>query len=156
MKYTIFIFCLISMVLPGITLAADTAADDIAAHRSCKYCGMDRKVYAINRMLVTYEDGGQTGVCSLRCAVDELNENKGRKVKSLMVADHDTRQLIQAETANWVMGGNKRGVMTVRPKWAFATKAAAQAFIDAHGGAMSSWAEALSATREEAIPKPRR
>jgi nitrous oxide reductase accessory protein NosL len=132
-----------------IAAAAATAQSDIEDHRSCAYCGMDRKAYGYSRMLIQYEDGTAVGVCSLHCAVSEFDANQGRKVKAILVADRDTRTLIDAEKAVWVIGGKKRGVMTQRPKWAFQSKAAAEAFIKAYGGKLVSWAEALAAARED-------
>jgi len=129
--------------------AAVFAQDDIAAHRSCIHCGMDRKAYGFSRMLVQYEDGTEVGVCSTRCAVVELDLKQGRKAKAVLAADRDTRLLIDAMQATWVMGGAKRGVMTSRPKWAFHTKAAAEAFIGSYGGEIATWAEALVAARED-------
>lgn len=134
--------------------AAAYAQEDISEHRNCAHCGMDRKAYGYSRMLIVYEDGSKVGLCSLHCAVVEL-ETGGRRVKSLLVADRETRDLTDAETAVWVMGGKKRGVMTQRPKWAFSTKAAAQAFIDANGGTIVSWTEVLAAAREDANLTPR-
>jgi nitrous oxide reductase accessory protein NosL len=130
------------------------AQSDIEDHRSCAHCGMDRKAYGFSRMLIQYDDGAVMGVCSLHCAVVELNTNQGRTVKTLLVADRDTRTLIDAEKAIWVMGGKKRGVMTQLPKWAFQTKAAAEAFIKANGGKIVPWAEALAAARGELIQEP--
>lgn len=135
--------------LYGQHSAAVFAQDDIDAHRSCGFCGMDRKAYGYSRMLIEYEDGTAVGVCSLHCAVVELDANKGRKVKALLVADRDSRTLIDAEQAVWVMGGKKPGVMTQRPKWAFGSPAAARAFIEAYGGKVVPWSEALAAAREE-------
>ncbi len=126
------------------------AQDDINEHRSCVNCGMDRKAYGFSRMLIQYEDGSAVGVCSLHCAVVELDANPGRKVKALLVADRDSRTLINAEQANWVMGGGKRGVMTQQPKWAFRSRDHAEAFIKANGGKLVTWEEALAAAREEA------
>jgi nitrous oxide reductase accessory protein NosL len=126
------------------------AGEDISEHRNCAYCGMDRKAYGYSRMLILYDDGLKVGVCSLHCAVVDLEANKGRKVKSLLVADRNTRSLIEAETAVWVIGGKKRGVMTQRPKWAFGEKTAAQTFMDANGGAIVSWPDVLSAARQDA------
>jgi copper chaperone NosL len=131
------------------------AQSDIEDHRSCAYCGMDRKAYGFSRMLIQYEDGTLIGVCSLHCAVVELDANQGRKVKSLLVADRDTRTLIDAEKAIWVMGGKKRGVMTQLPKWAFQMKANAEAFIKTNGGTIVSLKEAIAAAREELVRKPR-
>ncbi len=138
--------------LVGTTLGA---GDDIDTHRDCLRCGMDRKAYGYSRMLVVYEDGAEAGVCSLHCAVEELDAATGRRVKSLLVADRKSRKLIDAEKGVWVIGGTKRGVMTQRAKWAFAAGADAQEFIDAYGGKIASWDEALAAAREDASPKPR-
>jgi copper chaperone NosL len=145
-----------SMFLIGALLflsrTSALAGDDIDKHRSCVFCGMDRKAYGYSRMLIQYEDGGSSGVCSLHCAVVELDTNKGRAVKALFVAERDSRILIDAEKAVWVMGGKKPGVMTQRPKWAFASPAAAGAFIDTYGGKIVTWSEAFAAAREE-VPR---
>ncbi len=133
-----------------IAAVSAMAQADIDEHRDCAYCGMDRKAYGYSRMLLQYADGTVVGVCSLHCAVLELNVNRGRAVKSIFVADRDTRMLIDAEQAVWVMGGGKRGVMTQRPKWAFQTKAAADAFIGEYGGTIASWKECLAAARDDA------
>ena len=125
------------------------AGDDISEYRSCVHCGMDRKAYGYSRMLVQYEDGTSVGFCSLRCAVMELDANPKRTVKAILAADRTERILIDAEKAVWVMGGGKRGVMTDRPKWAFVTKAAADAFIENYGGTIVTWSEALAAARED-------
>jgi nitrous oxide reductase accessory protein NosL len=140
-----------------LCMAAATALsqDDIKEHRKCVLCGMDRKAYGYSRMVIVYEDGSSAGVCSLHCAVLEMDSNKGRMVRSLLVADRDTRSLIDAEKATWVMGGTKRGVMTERPKWAFQTKAAAEAFIGKYGGQIVTWEEALAAAREDAAGERR-
>ncbi len=127
-----------------------TQDDDIRHFRSCSQCGMDRKAYGYSRMLVNYGDGSQAGVCSLHCAVTEREAHKGDVTASLLVADRDSRELIRAEKAFWVIGGDKRGVMTKRPKWAFATEAAARRFTTSHGGGLSSWNEAEQAALEDA------
>jgi copper chaperone NosL len=131
------------------------SGDDIDTHRSCAFCGMDRKAYGFSRMLIQYADGMEAGVCSLHCAVIELDANKDRKVKALLVADREDRTLVPAETAFWVIGGSKRGVMTQRPKWAFSTPAAAENFIKTWGGTIITWNEALAAAREDAAPAGR-
>jgi copper chaperone NosL len=139
--FVTLLFCTVSV--------SAMAQSDIDEHRDCAYCGMDRKAYGYSRMLIQYEDGSTVGICSLHCAVRELKKNPGRTVKAILVADRDTRMLIDAEQAVWVMGGNKRGVMTERPKWAFQTRAAADAFIAKYGGTIVSWKEALAAAQDE-------
>jgi len=143
-----FVLSLALFILP-LAVSAINAADDIDEHRSCTHCGMDRKAYGFSRMLVQYEDGTAVGVCSLRCAVMELDANPKRTVKAILAADRTERTLIDAQKAIWVMGGSKRGVMTDRPKWAFATKADADAFIEDYGGVIITWNEALAAARED-------
>ena len=153
-KYKI-VFVILAVVLFCMARTIVFAQDDINDHRSCVNCGMDRKAYGFSRMLIQYEDGSALGVCSLHCAVVELDANPGRKVKDLLVADRDNRTLINAEQANWVMGGGKRGVMTQQPKWAFQSRESAEAFIKANGGKLVTWAEALAAAREEAARESR-
>ena len=65
------------------------------------------------------------------------------------MADRDTRELVDAASATWVIGGGKRGVMTARAKWAFGTPAAAEAFVRAHGGAVATFEAARAAARED-------
>jgi copper chaperone NosL len=147
------IFSTVAMLLSLFSLSA-FADTDIDQHRDCKHCGMDRKAYGYSRMLVEYKDGKNSGTCSLHCLVTELNSKSG-EVTSIKVADRNTRELIDAEKAVWVIGGSKRGIMTMRAKWAFATKEAAKIFVDEYGGTITTWSEALAAAKEDAAPKPR-
>jgi nitrous oxide reductase accessory protein NosL len=154
MKQRFIAFGILAVVLFCIARTDAFAQSDIEDHRSCAHCGMDRKAYGFSRMLIQYEDGALVGVCSLHCAVVEIGANQGRTVKTLLVADRDTRTLIDAEKAIWVMGGKKRGVMTQLPKWAFQTEAAAEVFIKTNGGKIVPWAEALAAARGELTQEP--
>ena len=125
------------------------AQQDIDKQGSCKYCGMDRKMFAHSRMLVEYEDGTGVGTCSIRCMAMELDAAGDRKVKGLWVGDHGTKKLIDARTAFWVVGGDLKGVMSKRAKWAFADEEDARRFIREHGGAPVSYDDALKAARED-------
>jgi len=128
---------------------AGAAGGDVERHRECLHCGMDRKAYGYSRALVQYQDGSEVGVCSLHCALVELDANPGKAVRAILVADRETRELVDAAAATWVLGGDKRPVMSVRPRWAFATRASAEAFVRAHGGELATWPEALAAARED-------
>ncbi len=125
-------------------------AGPVEAPEACEQCGMDRTRFARSRMLVTYAGGAPVGTCSVRCAAAELKGSKGREVQRLAVADRaDGLKLVEARTAFWVIGGSERGVMTAVPKWAFGTRAGAQAFVKQHGGRVAAFDEALAlATRE--------
>lgn len=147
-RFIVSVFAFILFCMAG---RGAFAQSDIEDHRSCAHCGMDRKAYGYSRMLIQYGGGSVVGVCSLHCAIVELDANQGRTVKTLLVADRDSRTLIDAEKAIWVMGGKKRGVMTQLPKWAFQTKADAEAFIKKNGGKIVSLEGALAAAREELV-----
>jgi len=149
MKLRLLLVCCLAL-LAGLTLGAAQAGDDIAAHPSCDNCGMDRQAYGYARMLVRLADGKEIGTCSLNCAVEEMDQHKNQEVQALLVADRDSRVLVEAAKACWVMGGDKRGVMTKRPKWAFAEKKDAERFVKEHGGTLVDWPTALAAAREDA------
>lgn len=146
-----FFLAIASLLLFSVAALADT---DIDQHRDCKHCGMDRKAYGYSRMLVEYRDGKQVGTCSLHCVATELGSRSG-EIITFKVADRNSRKLIDATQSFWVIGGKKRGVMTARAKWAFASKEAAESFIKQHGGAIATWNDALNAAQEEAAQKPK-
>jgi len=132
------------MVFTSLVMTA-FAQDDIKKFPSCKHCGMDRQKFDYSRMMVNYEDGTSTGVCSLHCAAVELATNIDKTPKAIMVADFNTKNLIDAEKAFWVLGGSKQGVMTRHGKWAFENKENAESFIKANGGALASFDDAVKA-----------
>ena len=125
---------------------AATVAHDIQMYPKCRYSGMDRAVFAHTRMLIQYTDGSEAGTGSLRCASIDLVINFMKTVKSVQVGDYNTKKLIDAEKAYWVIGGKVPGVMTQNAKWAFAERKDAEAFIKDNGGEISSYDEALAAT----------
>lgn len=133
----------------GAGSAAESVHADIKAHQACPHCGMDREKFAHSRMLVTYTDGSSAGVCSIHCAATELKAGKGKTVNGVEVADLNSKKLVNAEKATWVIGGSRKGVMTRTPKWAFAKKDDATAFVGKNGGRLSSYKEALALAEKE-------
>ena len=148
----LWIAVLLLLSLGTVCLAAETKVE---APDACVHCGMDRTKFGHSRMIVTYTDGSSAGTCSLNCVVTDMAKNKGKAVKSFQVADYNTRKLIDAKTAAWVIGGNKRGVMTPVAKWAFADKKDADAFIKADGGTPATFDEALKAAEKEHADRAR-
>lgn len=73
-------------------------------------------------------------MCSIHCAAIDMALHTDKPVSQITVGDYGTHKQIAAESAFWVIGGDKPGVMTARAKWAFETKADADRFIEAHGG----------------------
>jgi copper chaperone NosL len=139
----IFLFLALSGVVSAQT------PEDVTAHKSCGQCGMDRGMFDYSRMLVEYDDGTVAPFCSLHCAAVSLAYNIDKTPESIKVADFNGKQLIDAEKAFWVIGGNKPGVMSKRGKWAFEKKVDAEAFIAANQGTLSGFEDAMKAAYED-------
>ena len=116
---------------------------------TCDYCGMDRGQYAHSRMFITYDDLTEFGACSLHCAALDLASHLDKTPKRIHVGDYNTKQLIDAESAFWVIGGSKLGVMTERGKWAFERKRDAETFLRGNGGVLATFDEAIQAAYED-------
>jgi nitrous oxide reductase accessory protein NosL len=134
--------------LAACMVFAQTAAD-VDKHPTCTYCGMDRQKFAHSRMLVTYDDGSQFGACSIHCAALNMAVTLDKTPKAIEVADYNTKKLLDAQKATWVIGGKKPGVMTKNAKWAFEKPADAEAFIKESGGAVATYEDAMKATFED-------
>ena len=149
-----WIGCLVIMTATLLSLALifplPAAADeDQIKHPACQYCGMDRTKFAHSRALITYNDGTAVGTCSLHCAAIDLSLKIDKTPVSIEVADYNTKKLIDAENAHWVIGGSKMGVMTRRAKWAFGDKTGAEAFMAASGGSPGAFEVAVKAAFED-------
>jgi copper chaperone NosL len=131
------VFCL---MITGNLWALD---NDIKEFPACKYCGMNREMFAHSRTYIEYSDGSKEGMCSLHCTAVDLALNLDKDPKAILVGDYGTKALINAETAFWVIGGAKPGVMTKNAKWAFADKTAAEKFQQENGGRIAGFDEAL-------------
>jgi copper chaperone NosL len=147
MKKIVLLLFTVVFVLSLTTILS--AHEDIKKHSSCKYCGMDREMYAHSRMLIEYDDGTLVGTCSLRCLAIDLALNLDKTPKLLWVGDYSTGALINAEKAFWVIVEGRPGVMTKRAKWAFAQKEEAEKFQKENGGNLTDFDGALKATYED-------
>ena len=139
------LFFLFSLLVFAPTFAPAQVPEDIRKHPTCKYCEMNRQHFAHGRMLVTYDDKSSLGVCSIHCAAIDLAVNTDKGLVSIEVADYNSHNLLDAEDAYWVIGGNRSGVMTRRAKWAFREKKDAEAFILRNGGVSATFDEAIKA-----------
>ncbi|MDW7771973.1 MAG: nitrous oxide reductase accessory protein NosL [Desulfobulbaceae bacterium] len=138
------------VLLVGMVLAVPVfAAQDQAEHPNCPYCGMDRTKFAHSRIYVQYDDGSSAGTCSLHCAAMEMALKIDKTPVVIQVGDFDTKELIDAEKAIWVIGGSEMGVMTSRAKWAFGTQGAAEAFVKQSGGQIGDFNQAIKAAFED-------
>jgi len=119
--------------------------NDVEHYPVCRHCGMDRRQFASSRILLSYTDGTEVAFCSIHCLAIDLVLNTDKTPKSIKVADYNTRVLIDAETASWVLGGIKKGVMTERAKWAFKSGKDAEDFIRQNGGERTPFEQTLEA-----------
>ncbi len=141
----IFIVICLVFVLFWSILPAAAQENDVLANPSCPLCGMDRQKFAHSRMLIIYDSGGEFGSCSLHCAAVNMAVQIDRTPTMIKAGDFNTHRLIDAETAFWVIGGDKPGVMTKRAKWAFQEKSDADTFINEHGGTLVHFDAAVKA-----------
>lgn len=149
MKKSVLCVVVVTLMLFTVCCVSAQSQGDIQENPSCKYCGMDRQKFAHTRMLKTCDDGSQLGTCSIHCLAVDLALNIDKMPKTIEVGDYNTKGLIDAEKAVWVIGGNKPGVMTKRAKWAFGDKSGAEAFVKVEGGTLATFEEALKATYED-------
>jgi nitrous oxide reductase accessory protein NosL len=133
---------LVGALMTGTALSASYVVEKPAA---CDVCGMDRISLADSRVLITYSNKSVVGTCSIHCAHTDVVSKKSLKVETLQVADHDTRALIDAKKAYWVIGGREPGVMSDTAKSAFAERKRAEAFIMAKGGHLAGFEEVWKA-----------
>ena len=145
----LFLVCLSLALTINALYAGQAHSDDVSEHPSCPICGMDRHKFSHSRILIDYDDGSQFGACSLHCAAIDMAYNLDKGPVSIQVGDYDTRQLIDAQSAAWVVGGKKMGVMTKNAKWAFADKKSAEAFIAENGGLLTDFETAIKGAYTE-------
>ena len=148
MKAVVFlsIWILTAVITP---CAPAQVPKDIQEHPACKYCAMNRQHFAHSRMLIEYGDDSSFGACSLYCAAINLAVNIDKAPTSIQVADYNTKELIDAEAAYWVIGGNRPGVMTQAAKWAFRKKWEAKTYMAKNGGSLATFEEAIKATYKD-------
>lgn len=139
--------CAMATAQPAV--AAATAGSDVKTFVDCKYCGMNREKFSFSRVLIEYDDGTVIGLCSIHCAAVDLANNIDRTPISIKVGDYNSRKLIDAEKAFWVIGGAKQGVMTKQPKWAFAKEEDAKTFVKENGGTLATFDQVMKAAYDD-------
>lgn len=144
-KRTLMVLTALFFLCP---LGGALAHEDLRKHPNCKYCGMDREKFAHSRMLLVYDDGTSVGTCSIHCVAVDLALNVDKMPRSIQVGDYNSKKLVDAEKAYWVIGGSKPGVMTKKAKWAFERKEDAEKFIQENSGTLGTFDDAMRATYE--------
>lgn len=149
MRKSISVVCVLAVFMFWGLSAFAQQAPDVQKHKSCTYCGMDRGMYSHSRVYIQYDDGTEFGACSIHCAAVDLATHIDKTPKSIEVGDFNTKALVDAETATWVIGGSKPGVMTKNAKWAFANKEDAEKFVKENGGKLATFDEVMKVTYED-------
>lgn len=139
----------IALLFISTTVCLAAAKAKVEPPAECHNCGMNRTSFGYSRMIVSYKDGSSTGTCSINCVAVDMRKNRGKEAASFQVADYKSRNLIDAKTAVWVIGGSKKGVMTPVAKWAFAEKSDAEQFVRESGGKLASFDDVLQAVSRE-------
>lgn len=137
------------VVFAAILLIQILGSAALAEDAICRYCGMKRSQYPHSWVILTHTDGSVEMVCSVHCAAIDMALHTEKQVSQITVADYKTHGQIPAETAYWVIGGNRAGVMTARAKWAFKAKEDAERFIKDHGGKLTDFDEVMKAAFED-------
>jgi hypothetical protein len=110
---------------------------------------MSPDYYTWSRVIIEYEDGTKVATCSFHCACLELVSKFARGVTKILVGDYQTKELIDAETAVFVIGGDKHGDMAKTATWAFAKKEEAENYVKDHGGVIGNFGNALDAAYKD-------
>jgi copper chaperone NosL len=142
-KTVVFISIVALLLITGALAFAETHGE------ACPYCGMEREKFAHTWMVIEYDGGEKEGFCSIHCAALDLALEINKTPMKIEVGDYNSKKLIDAEKAYWVIGGNKPGVMTKRAKWAFGNKNDAEAFIKENGGTLATLDESMKAAYED-------
>jgi nitrous oxide reductase accessory protein NosL len=115
----------------GLVKDADPLTNELAKHPRCRYCGMERAKFSHTRHLLVYEDDSVEGTCSLHCAAISLSLNMDRGPKAIYAGDAGSpdkiRPLVLVDRAFYVLDASKPGTMTRASKFAYASRAAADA-----------------------------
>jgi nitrous oxide reductase accessory protein NosL len=112
----------------------------------CPECGMTLPMfYKTNH--AAHVHGKTKQYCSIHCVVEDMK--KGSKLEDIQVVDTNSLKFIDANKAFYVVGSNKKGTMTKVSKYAFSTKADAEAFAKANGGKVTDFKGALEAAKAD-------
>ncbi|MDA3909643.1 MAG: nitrous oxide reductase accessory protein NosL [Sulfurimonas sp.] len=103
----------------------------------CPSCGMTLPMFYKTNHSAVHGDHTEQ-YCSLHCLAETNMKNKGA-LKDIKVVDVTTLKFIDARTATYVVGSNKKGTMTMMSKYAFAKKSDAQMFVDKFGGKVKNF-----------------
>ena len=113
----------------------------------CPLCSMNLKMFLKTNHWLTFSDGTKTGFCSIHCAA-LVHKKRATDIDRWEVVDYDTKTLINAHTANFLIQSDLPGTMTPVSKLAFASLGTAKKYQKEHGGTIGAFDDALKRALE--------
>jgi len=128
----------------GFFLYTDVHAED---QKYCPLCSMNLKMFWKTSHWLTFSEGTRTGYCSIHCA-SKVYQDRATDIDRWEVADYDTKKLIDAYNAHFLIGSDLPGTMTPVSKLAFASLDVSHRYQKEHGGTIGTFDDALKRTLE--------
>ena len=116
----------------------------------CPNCGMTLPMFYKSNHAATV-DGTLKQYCSIHCLAEDLMQ--GKDMRDVKVVDVTSLKFVDALSATYVVGSAKKGTMTGISKYAFASQSDAGDFVQAHGGEMKWFDEALQIAEKDFSPQ---
>ena len=115
-------------------MSAWVSAEETHKRESCRVCGMYIDQYQKSAAELVFKDGHKESTCGVACMLREVEDAGGISAfKSVKVHDWVTGNLVDAETATYVLGSNV--IPDMVPNYiAFAKREEAEAFVAKEGG----------------------
>ena len=128
------ILALFLLVLMSAKVSAHEQHEESQERPSCRVCGMYIDQYQKSAAELVYKDGHKESTCGVACMLREVEDAGGISAfKSVKVHDWVTGNLVDAETATYVLGSNV--IPDMVPNYiAFAKREEAEAFVAKEGG----------------------
>lgn len=107
----------------------------------CPNCGMYLPKFYKTNHAVRLKNGETRQYCSIHCLVEEREmgylRDKRNEIAEVLVVDTASKKFINAHKAHYVVGSHIKGTMSATSKYAFASKADAEAFAKENGGTLT-------------------
>jgi nitrous oxide reductase accessory protein NosL len=122
------------MVFQFTLVPASVSAEETHKRESCRVCGMYIDRYQKSAAELVLKDGTTEHTCGVACMLREVEDAGGYSAfKSVKVHDWVTGELVEAQTATYVLGSNV--IPDMVPNYiAFAKREEAEAFAAKEGG----------------------
>jgi hypothetical protein len=137
MKKSLIICILILMI--GIFLYSGVQAKE---QKWCPLCSMNLKMFWKTSHWLTFSNGERVGYCSIHCA-SKVYQERPTKIDRWEVVDFDSKSLIDARKAHFLIGSDLPGTMTPVSKLAFASREVVEKYQKAHGGTIGTLDDAI-------------